>query len=249
MLGCEGSMKLLKVSEIASIAGVSVRTLHYYEEVGLLEPERTAAGHRRYGRAAIERLQQIRSLRQLGFSLAKIDSLFAERSAAPEQVLAAHLAEVQVRRAALTRLETQLRQLLSLLASGQTNNAEAVDVLLNTLEAMKMYEKHLTPDQQQQISALHEGAGEAAANWKAALDGLRAEMKAGTDPADPKVQQLAKHWHQAAAAFMPADDEVTHEAAMRLLHDEPQARHDHGLDDALFAYLGEVLAPTPHTGK
>ncbi len=103
-------MKLLRVSEIANIAGVSVRTLHYYEEVGLLEPERTESGHRRYGKTAIERLLQIRSLQQLGFSLAQIDSLFAERAAAPEQIVADHLAQIEVRRAALTRVETQPRR-------------------------------------------------------------------------------------------------------------------------------------------
>ena len=72
-------MRPLKVSELARRAGVSVRTLHYYEEVGLIAPARTESGHRRYGRAAIERLQQIRSLQQLGFSLSQIHALFGGR--------------------------------------------------------------------------------------------------------------------------------------------------------------------------
>ena len=50
-----------------------MRTLHYYDEVGLLWPsQRTAAGHRFYTAGDIVRLQQIKSLRQLGFALEEI---------------------------------------------------------------------------------------------------------------------------------------------------------------------------------
>ena len=60
-------MTLIKIGELAKRAGVSVRTLHYYEEIGLLMPaSRTEAGHRKYGRQAIERLQQVKSLQHLG---------------------------------------------------------------------------------------------------------------------------------------------------------------------------------------
>ncbi len=242
-------MKPLKVSELASSAGVSIRTLHYYEEIGLLTPARTSSGHRRYGRAAIERLQQIRSLQQLGFSLSRIETLLGGGAMAPEQIVADHLAQIQAQHVALSRLETQLEHLLRLLQSGPTNNTEAAAVLLKTLEAMTMYEKHLTPEQLQQVNANHQAAGDAATMWQAALDGLRVEMEAGTDPADPKVKALAEKWHDAAAAFMPAGDEAAHQAMMKMLHDEPQARKDHGLDDALFTFLGRAMAPAEHPEK
>lgn len=241
-------MKPMKVGEIARRAGVSVRTLHYYEEIGLLTPERTESGHRQYGRAAIERLLQIRSLQQLGFSLTRIDSLFSGRVVAAEEIVADHLTEVQMQREALARLEVQLQHLHALLQSGHTDETEAVDLLLKAMEAMTMYEKHLTPEQLEKVNALHETAGDAAGRWQAALGGLRGEMNAGTDPAAPQVVALAERWHEAAAAFMPADDEEMHSGMMQLLHDEPEARKDHGLDDALFAYLGRALAPAEHSG-
>ncbi|MFC1708321.1 MerR family transcriptional regulator [Planctomycetota bacterium] len=239
-------MRPLKVSELAKSAGVSVRTLHYYEEIGLLKPARTSAGHRRYGIAAIERLQQILSLRQLGFSLSRIDALLGGEAVAPERTVADHLAQIRAQRAALARLEKQLEHLYRLLRSGRTNDTEAVDALLKTLEAMTMYEKHLTPEHLQQVDALHETAGDAATKWQSALDGLRVEMEAGTNLADPKVRTLVEQWHDAAAAFMPSGDEAAHKGVMQLLHDEPQARKDHGLDDALFSYLGRALAPAEH---
>lgn len=45
---------------------------------------------------------------------------------------------------------------------------------------------------------------------------------------------------------MPSGDEAAHAGVMQALHDESQARQDHGLDDAHFAYLGRALAPGEH---
>lgn len=236
----------LKIGEVARRAGVSVRTLHYYEEIGLLEPVRSESGHRLYGRAAIERLQQIRSLQQLGLSLSEIDALLRGQSISPERIVADHIAEVQAQLETLSVLETQLKHLQRLLRGRSRDDSEVIPVFLSTLEAMTMYERHLSKEQQQEINAMHEAAGDAGAAWQAALDGLRAEMEAGTDPADARVKALVDKWHEAAKSFMPADDEGLHQSVMQLLHDEPKARQEHGLDDDLFAYLGRALAPGEH---
>jgi MerR family transcriptional regulator, thiopeptide resistance regulator len=64
------------VGEVAELAGVTVRTLHHYDELGLLSPsERSGAGYRLYSHEDLERLQEILIWRQLGFSLAEIASL------------------------------------------------------------------------------------------------------------------------------------------------------------------------------
>jgi MerR family transcriptional regulator, thiopeptide resistance regulator len=61
------------VGELAQLAGVTVRTLHHYDEIGLLTPmDRTRAGYRRYTPADAERLHRILVYRQLGFDLARI---------------------------------------------------------------------------------------------------------------------------------------------------------------------------------
>jgi MerR family transcriptional regulator, thiopeptide resistance regulator len=67
------------VGELAAVAGVSVRTLHHYDEIGLLRPDgRSGAGYRRYGEAQLDRLQQIRWYRELGFPLEEIATLLDE---------------------------------------------------------------------------------------------------------------------------------------------------------------------------
>jgi MerR family transcriptional regulator, thiopeptide resistance regulator len=63
----------LTVGAIARLSGVSVRTLHHYDAIGLVVPgERTPAGYRRYGPAEVARLQEVLFFRELGFPLEKI---------------------------------------------------------------------------------------------------------------------------------------------------------------------------------
>jgi DNA-binding transcriptional MerR regulator len=72
------------VGQVAGFAGVTVRTLHHYDEIGLLVPsERTRAGHRRYGDADLDRLQQILFYRELGFPLEEVAALFDDPDADP----------------------------------------------------------------------------------------------------------------------------------------------------------------------
>src|SRR5579862_3032062 len=64
------------VGEVADLAHVTVRTLHHYDELGLLSPsERSEAGYRLYSYADLARLQEILIWRQLGFALSEIRAL------------------------------------------------------------------------------------------------------------------------------------------------------------------------------
>jgi len=67
------------VGQVATIAGVTVRTLHHYDEIGLLRPaDRSGSGYRRYDDADLQRLQTIMFYRELGFSLEDITELVRE---------------------------------------------------------------------------------------------------------------------------------------------------------------------------
>jgi DNA-binding transcriptional MerR regulator len=69
-------LRLYTVSEVAKLSGVSVRTLHHYDDVGLLKPATVGAnGYRHYGRDELLRLQQILFHRQIGLPLAEIARL------------------------------------------------------------------------------------------------------------------------------------------------------------------------------
>ena len=78
------------VGQVAGLAGVTVRTLHHYDEIGLLSPgDRSNAGYRRYGDADLERLQQILFYRELGFALDEIAVMLGDSGRGPERPPAA----------------------------------------------------------------------------------------------------------------------------------------------------------------
>ncbi|NEB40913.1 MerR family transcriptional regulator [Streptomyces sp. SID14515] len=78
----------LIVGRVAGLAGVSVRTLHHYDEIGLVRPsERTAAGYRAYTAGDVERLREVLAYRRLGFGLREIADLVDD----PDTDAVAHL--------------------------------------------------------------------------------------------------------------------------------------------------------------
>ncbi|MEP7384533.1 MAG: MerR family transcriptional regulator, partial [Gemmatimonadota bacterium] len=75
-----------KVGELARRTGLTVRALHHYDAIGLLIPSgRTPSGHRLYERDDVERLQQIQSLRLMGFPLDEVKRLLAGRGLSPRR--------------------------------------------------------------------------------------------------------------------------------------------------------------------
>src|SRR3954467_7090998 len=86
----------LKVGELARRTGLTVRTLHHYDEIGLLKPSlHTEAGHRLYAAGDITRLQQVLSLRQLGFGLEEIRDCLDRPKFSPLEVIRLHAARLR----------------------------------------------------------------------------------------------------------------------------------------------------------
>ncbi|WP_210281548.1 MerR family transcriptional regulator [Pseudochelatococcus contaminans] len=111
---------LMQIGELSSRAGVSHRTIHYYERIGLLKPaEREGAGYRYYDDNAFQRLEKIAALKKLGLSLdeiaAVIDLYFEDASGikGKEKVLAILEAQLAKADAQLAELSTFRRDLIS----------------------------------------------------------------------------------------------------------------------------------------
>jgi DNA-binding transcriptional MerR regulator len=87
--------ELSRVGAVAERLGVSPRTIKYYEELGLIEPEtRSLGGFRLYGEEEVRRLERILRMKGIGYSLATIRELLAVRDAAQEADKATVLKEV-----------------------------------------------------------------------------------------------------------------------------------------------------------
>ncbi len=110
-VGGDFTIGLMHIGEVARRAGLSVKTVRYYSDLGLVpEAARTAAGYRRYDGAAVVRLEFVRSLRELGLDLTTIRRVLEQKAdlpavaAAHADVLATQIRLLRMQRAALRAL-------------------------------------------------------------------------------------------------------------------------------------------------
>jgi len=103
-----------KIGELAAATGLTVRTLHYYEEIGLLpRAARSGGGHRVYGDEHVERLYRILVLRRLGLSLEDVAEALGDREWDLRAAMTKHLRELDARADAMGRLRGRLAQVLA----------------------------------------------------------------------------------------------------------------------------------------
>src|SRR6516164_7083154 len=126
----------LKVGELAKRTGLTVRTLHHYDAIGLLKPSlHTEAGYRLYTAGDIARLQQVLSLRQLGFSLDEVRDCLDRPGFSPLEVIGHHVArlreQIEWQRKLCARLEALAVHL-------RTAGEVSADAFLGTIEEMTM---------------------------------------------------------------------------------------------------------------
>lgn len=108
-----GKRKSYSVQELAKLSGVSVRTLHYYDELHLLQPTRKENNYRVYGPAEVDRLQQILLYREAGMNLTVIRDILDNPSFDVEAALADHLETLQSQRKRLDALIKSVEKTLT----------------------------------------------------------------------------------------------------------------------------------------
>lgn len=201
-----GTEQVWKVGELAARTGLTVRALHHYDAIGLLRPSgRVGSGHRLYTAADVARLQQILSLKALGFGLDEVREQLAGQD--PRQVVRRHLDAVRAKAAEYARLAERLAVLADAL-----DRAEAVtaDDFLNAIVEMTMIEKYYTPEQLGQLMARAGTVGperieEVQNEWPRLMADVQAAIDAGMRPTDPQAQAFARRWFGLVAEFTGGD--------------------------------------------
>ena len=204
-----------KVGELAARTGLTVRTLHHYDAIGLLSPSgRTesnhGSGHRLYTAVDVKRLHQIICLKQLGFGLEQIREYMTRADYDPRRVVQLHLEEVNRRAADLTALADRLRGLSIVL---ERTDAASAETFLETIEAMTMIEKYYTKEQLEYLEKRRQEGGAAMQEtiqkgpqmWADLHADVRAAMDAGIPHTDQRALALAKRWYDLVSAFTGGD--------------------------------------------
>ncbi|MEU5210418.1 MerR family transcriptional regulator [Streptomyces sp. NPDC020742] len=221
-----------KVGQLATASGLTVRTLHYWDTIGLLSPSRrTAGGHREYTEADLGRLYQVLALRDLGLSLETI-AVCLDTGVDPTRLIQHHLTGVEASLAALDTLRQRLLRLASELAAGR---APTAGQLLDALQAIggtgpdgdEALRRHLDPDQLNVLATRTAAIGPAAhylleVEWPELYRRADRLRTAGTPPTDPKVRKLVARMDELSTLFTGGDAALS-AGVRKAWHDAPAA--------------------------
>lgn len=203
-------MKKITVKQLGDLAKISVRTLHYYDQIGLLQPtEKSATGYRYYSQDDLLKLQQIMFFKELGLSLAEIQQILSKPGFDLKNALISHRAEI------LKRLK-QFKKLL--LTIDKTINNLTKNIMVSnedmyqgfTSEQVKLYRKEVSDKWGEK--SLHDSENRIRKMSPKKWDMVKAEGEKITrqladlineDPADILVQQCIANWHKYLENFYP----------------------------------------------
>ncbi|MBM3122022.1 MAG: MerR family transcriptional regulator [Chloroflexi bacterium] len=236
------------VKQLADLAGVSRRTLHYYDQIGLLRPTSVGKnGYRSYGQEALLRLQQVLFYRELGLELDSIRSILDRPGFDVMEALQEHRRTLQQRirrlEGLIGTLDKTLRYMKGQTSMGMDELFEGFDEETQQrfeVEAAQLWgeEKvkesrrnwdHYTGERKQAILA------EAGEIYRRLAD------QVDTDPARPEVQELIAAWHRNLRYFYEPNREILLGLAQAYADDPRFAAFFSRLHPGLPAFLGRAI--------
>lgn len=245
-------MSTYTVGAVAKLAGVSVRTLRHYDEVGLLQPsERSDAGYRHYSDADLRKLQQILFYRSLDFSLEQISDLMNNRKLDSN-------AHFRKQRQLLIERRTQINHMINVI--DHTLEAEKMGIQLTGEERLEVF-GDFNPDDYADETQQRWGNTDAyresqrrtskytKADWQhiqaesaQLLDELTAAMQAGKSPEAPEAMALAEqHRQQITKWFYDCTYEIHTGLAQMYLADDRFTQHYEKVAEGLAQYLHDAI--------
>jgi DNA-binding transcriptional MerR regulator len=237
------------VGRLAGASGLTVRTLHHWDAIGLLTPSlRTSAGHRRYDAGDVRRLYRILALRRLGLPLSEIGAVLEREGPDLRGAVERHLRRVEEQLTQVEQLRGRLTRLLEALDAGGTPSGGE---LIDTIEVMTMHEQYYDADQLQQLAERRdalgpEGMERVQREWADLIDEVRAHKDAGVEPGDPRMQACAARWQVLLEQFTGGDS-ATRQSLQRVYETEGAEQASHGMMDPEADVLRRTGAGHPHS--
>ena len=236
-----------KIGQLAQSTGLTVRTLHHYDHIGLVQPSaRTPSGHRLYNGADIRRLYEVIALRDLGLPLETIGGLL-DGHPGLLTLLREHLAHVDEQLRAVRSLRDRLARLVQGAEESDPPTSEDLLDLIDEVNTVdETIKRYFSPEQLDALAVRREKVGDQAISdvqneWPELIAKVQAELDAGTDPAEPRVQTLAQRWMALLEAFHGGDPGLR-DSLYRMHEDNSeqiQAEYG-GPSPALMDYIGRA---------
>ena len=226
--------ELLKVGDLARRSGLTVRALHHFDQIGLLQPSaRSEAGYRLYNRDDVARLHALQSLRALGVPLKQIGGLLKGDGSDLPAIVARQMRALDNEIAQATALRQRLQLLAAMLASGRQPE---VDDWLGVIGLMNTYAHYFNADEIRRIVGNWPRVAEA---WPKVLAQLQAAKDRGLPPSDPQVQALVQQWMGLMHHWLDGDfDLMSRWGAVHV--NEPQVRGPSRTTPGLARYVQQA---------
>lgn len=205
---------MYQVSEFAEKAGVTVRTLHHYDRLGLLKPSgRTEAGYRLYGERDFARLQHIVTLKFIGLPLRQIKDLLDRGDLDLKSTLSLQRRLLLEKRLQVEAAIQAIEEAERSLKSGSTPDLAALKTIIEVMERqnnMEWAKKYYTEEAQTKIAErartwTPELQAKVEQDWKTLIGEVEAAITAKIDPSDAKAQSLAQRWSELVRGFTGGD--------------------------------------------
>jgi MerR family transcriptional regulator, thiopeptide resistance regulator len=204
-----------RTREFASLAGVTVRTLHHYDRLGLLHPRRSESGYRQYQARDLERLEQIVALKFLGLPLRQIRILLDRSSLELADALRLQRRVLEEKRKQLDLAIRTIQEAETSLLPGQPADSAILRKIIEAIEMQNHTDwmsKYQTPQARAKIETRQaEWTPELQARISQQWTELFADVRAALaeDPASERVQALAVRWRELVEAFTQRDPDLT----------------------------------------
>jgi DNA-binding transcriptional MerR regulator len=207
---------MYQVNEFAELAGVTVRTLHHYDRLGLLKPgRRTESGYRLYGERDLARLEQIVVLKFIGLPLKDIRKLLKGESALRETLRRQQFVLAEKRRQLDTAMHAIRRAERSLESHGEPDFMLFREIIqeIEMQNDMEWSKKYYSPEAQAKVEERKalwspELQEKVSRQWSELFADIEAAIAAGEAPSGPKAQALAGRWKELLAGFTGGNPEV-----------------------------------------
>ena len=180
-------------SEFAAAAGVTIRTLHHYDRVGVLEPRRTSAGHRRYLDTDLGAVREIAALKALGVALKDIAALRRADGAAFAERLRAQRHVLEDRLRLTTRLIDALKPIEDGVRTGRGREMlDDINTIVDEEREQREWQDVARATLRYRLALPLQTKRQFHRDWQALLRDVRPRLD--EDPATPAVQALAARW-------------------------------------------------------
>ncbi|MBO0679822.1 MerR family transcriptional regulator [Mycolicibacterium sp. S2-37] len=240
------------VGAVAGLTGISVRTLHHYDHIGLVVPSvRTAAGYRGYTDADIERLHLVLVYRSVGLPLDEIRTLLDDPHADVGAHLQRQLGVLRAHAETLSHTITAVEKLMNAHRNGIALTAEEQVEIFGTTAFGEEYAAEAQQrwgDTDAWRQSRHRTARMTKQDWlavKAEGDALLADLAAakrsGVAPGSPAAGQLAGRHRASIERFYDCDDEMALCLVQMYLADERFTRYYDDVEPGLAQYLHDIV--------